>query len=182
MTKETHSTGGILISLIVINYFINTFLLEYNIFYILFLILIFFYFSYLGSLFPDIDHKRSSISKMFPLLSNILSKHCRHRGFTHSILCLALIGFIFKFIIFISDFNIITLTSSFGFVCGYASHLLLDLTTLEGIEIFYPCKINFKLGKIKTGSKFEKFFNNFLKIINSSLIIYNMYLLSSVLF
>lgn len=178
MTKETHSTGGVCIALIMLNYFTTKYLIPYNISYKVLLIALFFHFSYIGSLFPDIDQRKSSISQMYPFLSKHFGSKCRHRGFTHSFLFVAIVYFIFYTILYISNFNIILLSMFFGFICGYLSHLALDFITSEGIELFFPWKVNIKIAKIRTGSKLEKLINKFIKLINLLLVIYNIYLLS----
>lgn len=178
MTRETHSTGGVCISLIMLNSIFTLFLIPYDIAYKILLIALFFHFSYIGSLFPDIDQRKSSISQMYPFLSKHLGSKCRHRGFTHSLLCLALIILILYTILHVSNFNIIFLIIFIGFICGYISHLILDFFTAEGIELFFPWKANFKIAKIKTGSKIEKMINKLLKICNIFLIGYNIYLIS----
>lgn len=178
MTKETHSTGGVCIALIMLNYFITEYLIPYNLAYKVFLIALFFHFSYIGSLFPDIDQRKSSISQMYPFLSKHFGSKCRHRGFTHSFLFLALVYAIFYTILYISNFNIILLSIFFGFLCGYLSHLALDIITSEGIELLFPWKANIKIAKIKTGSKLEKLVNKLIKFINLLLLVYNIYLIS----
>ena len=172
MTKETHSTGGVCISLIMLNTILSLFLFPYDIAYKILLIALFFHFSYIGSLFPDIDQRKSSISQMYPFLSKHIGSKCRHRGFTHSLLCLSLIVLTLYIILNVSNFNIILLIISIGFIAGYISHLTLDFLTSEGIELFYPWKI-------KTGSKTEKIINKILKIFNFLLIIYNIVLILS---
>ncbi|MGG5461424.1 metal-dependent hydrolase [Clostridium sp. B9] len=178
MTKETHSTGGVCIGLLTLNYLITEFLTPYNLAYKILLVALFFHFSYIGALFPDIDQRKSSISQMYPFLSKHFGSKCRHRGFTHSLLCVAIICSIFYTILYISDGNIILFSISFGFICGYISHLALDFITSEGIELLFPWKANFKIAKIKTGSKIEKFINKIIKIINIILVAYNIYLIS----
>lgn len=177
MTKETHSTGGVCISLIMLNSILTLFLYPYDIAYKILLLALFFHFSYIGSIFPDIDQRKSSISQMYPFFSKHIGSKCRHRGFTHSILCLTLISFISYVILNISNFNIIFLVISIGFIGGYISHLILDFFTSEGIELFFPWKANLKIAKIKTGSKLEKLINKFIKAINFLLVIYNIYLI-----
>ena len=54
---------------------------------------------------------------------------------------------------------------------------LYNTLTENGIEIFYPCKINFKIATINTGSKVEKFLNKTFKILIWVLIVYNILLL-----
>lgn len=178
MTKETHSTGGVCISLLTLNYFITEFLTPYSLVYKVLLIALFFHFSYIGALFPDIDQRKSSISKMYPFLSKHLGSRCKHRGFTHSFLCLFIIFCISYEIIYISSGNIILISICSGFIFGYISHLVLDFLTIEGIELLFPWKTNFKIAKIKTGSKIEKFINKIIRIINIILIIQNVFLIS----
>lgn len=182
MTKQTHTSGGICISLINMNYFVTKFLFPYNIPYKILLIGLFFHSAFIGSLFPDIDMKKSSISKMYPFLSKHFGSRCKHRGFTHSILCVTLIGLIAEVLLLISSSNIIIFTVSFGFLSGYISHLLLDLITYEGIQAFYPWKQNIRIGWIKTGSTVENYIDKLIKFINFVLIIYNIFLLSELLF
>ena len=55
MTKETHIKGGYIFALLALPFIYNDYLLEYNFFYRIILLLIYVYFSYFGSLLPDID-------------------------------------------------------------------------------------------------------------------------------
>ena len=59
MTKETHSKGGYIVGLLLLPYFYNTFLAEYNLSYRIVLLFIYAYFTYFGSLISDIDMKGS---------------------------------------------------------------------------------------------------------------------------
>lgn len=157
MTKETHARGGTIFSLILLPFISNQILTNYNIIYKLILIIIYIYFSYLGSLFPDIDMKGSYISKKFGYLHKLFGKHFRHRGFTHSLLFLVLLNILQSSILNYSGNNIVFIVLSKGFIVGYSSHILLDLITKEGVELIYPIQINFSLLPIKTSSKTEKF-------------------------
>ena len=177
MTGKTHKSGGYLFALLTLNFFIVNFLSSYNIFYKVLLIFLYFYAAHIGSLFPDIDQRKSDISKSLPIISKLFGTKMRHRGFTHSLLFISILGLILGFIIFITDYNIIAISIAFGFLIGYISHLVLDLLTENGIEIFYPCKINFKLATINTGSKVEKFLNKTFKVLIWILIVYNILLL-----
>lgn len=182
MTGNTHSKGGICFALIVLNLFIVKVIPSYNVAYKVLLVIIFFAGSYIGSLFPDIDQKKSSISRMLPFLAKTFGAKCRHRGFTHSLLCLVIFSLILGIIAFLSEFNIIITSLFLGFISGYISHLILDLLTADGIEIFYPCKTNFKLGFIKTGSKGEKLTDKLINFLTIALIGINLYLLIAPLF
>ncbi|AIY82530.1 hypothetical protein U729_1934 [Clostridium baratii str. Sullivan] len=177
MTKETHSSGGFLIALIVLNSFIENFLINYNIYYKIFLIVIYFYFANLGSLFPDIDLKSSFISKRHPFIAKHFGRHFRHRSFTHSLICVLILFLICKILISISSLNVAIVSICYGFLFGYISHLLLDLLTKEGIELFFPLKTNIKVFFIKTGSKAEKIFYKVLKVIVVFFVFYNIYII-----
>lgn len=182
MTKQTHSSGGFLIALITLNIFITKYLIHYNISYGLLSLVIYFYTSHIGSLFPDIDMKSSFISKRHPFISKSFGKRCRHRGFTHSLLAMLILYIIFNIFIIISNDNIIIISMCYGFFIGYASHLILDLLTKEGIELLYPCRANLNIFFIKTNSNGEKHFNRFLKFIISIYILYNVYLIANNIF
>jgi inner membrane protein len=92
----------------------------------------------IGSILPDVDHPGSMIGKNVPLLPKLL----RHRGFTHSIL----------FSILISLFNV-------WLGIGSLVHIVMDMMTKQGVELFYPnkAKIRFPLAKKAiTNGIFEK--------------------------
>lgn len=109
----------------------------------------------LGSLFPDLDASESKIKnlklgkkksllslvKPFEVLGFILHKTFGHRGALHSLIGL----FSFSFIVYL-------ISSYFGeplfflyFSLGFLSHLVSDMFTKSGVEIFYPWKKNFRL-------------------------------------
>ena len=91
-----------------------------------------------GSILPDIDHPGSMIGKNIPILPKLL----KHRGFTHSLLFCLLMGF----------FNI-------WIGIGCLVHIVMDMMTRQGVELFYPYKnkIRFPLAKyVVTNGKFEK--------------------------
>lgn len=89
----------------------------------------------LGSVLPDIDHPRSPIGFMFYPLSRFLNRRFGHRTITHSLfffLLLILISVAFESAVFGSKAH----TLVFGI--GYASHLLLDMMTVQGVPLYYP--------------------------------------------
>lgn len=93
----------------------------------------------LGSLFPDIDHKNSYLSRKIRPLSNITSKIFKHREFTHSIIGTAVFSYMMYFILskmkidakYVNMFTI-------SFTIGIISHILLDIITVAGVVLFYP--------------------------------------------
>lgn len=177
MVKETHTKGSYILALLVLPFFDNEFLNNYNILYKLILILVYLYFSYVGSLFPDIDLKNSYISKSHPKLYKIFGSKFRHRSLTHSLVFLYFLSCLFNFLVKSTDNNIVFICSSGGFLIGYLSHLCLDLITKEGIEVFYPISINFSILPIKTSSKSEKLLCKTLNFIFIFLIGYRFYTL-----
>ncbi|MEG2656817.1 MAG: metal-dependent hydrolase [Clostridium sp.] len=175
MTKQTHSTGGFLAALLALYPQIikptNNYILAYKIL----LIGIYFYAAYIGSSFPDIDLKSSYISKRYPFISKHFGRKLKHRGFTHSLLFLLFLYLSSLFLIFISQWNVVIITLCYGFLFGYASHLALDLLTCQGIELFFPIKLNIHILNFKTKSTGESVFNKLLKVIILFLIILVLY-------
>lgn len=175
MTRETHSAGGYLFAALAFNTFVSNYLEEYNLLYKFLLFIVCFQSANLGSLLPDLDTKKSYISKKWPYLARFISKRCKHRGFTHSLLFLILLDIFFKFIISIGENNIILICFSYGMLLGCISHIVLDLFTYEGVDLLFPLGFNIKLSRIKTNSKFEKHIYRVLKFISINFILYYLY-------
>lgn len=137
----------------------------------------------LSSILPDLDHDGSYISKyltfnskqqnrsIVTLLMGILlitlclymnwpiwtvltglyvaiAAYVPHRSFTHSFLGVGLAGIIS----YLASPNLVY----FGyFMAGYLSHLFADALTVSGIPLFWPKKVDFRLAKIKTSTKWD---------------------------
>ena len=87
------------------------------------------------SLLPDIDHTRSLIGKLvFPIAKWINTKF-GHRTITHS-----LIFYILLTCITASIEQIFHNSNQFTIICIFASasHLIFDMCTKQGIQLFYP--------------------------------------------
>ena len=177
MVKKTHTKGSYIFSLLTLPFVFDKYLSNYELAYKIILIFVYVYFSYVGSLFPDIDMKSSYISKIFPKIYKYFGSKFRHRGITHSLIYLYFLCSIFNVIVKCSENNIVFICLFSGFIVGYASHLCLDLLTKEGIELFYPISINFSILPIKTSSKSEKIFCKILNFIFIFLLGYRFYLL-----
>lgn len=175
MVKETHTKGGYISSLLALPFINENFLEGYSILYKIILIIIYTYFAYLGSLSPDIDMRGSYISKRYSIIYKSFGSRFKHRGFTHSLLFLVLLTYIINLLIEYTDSNIVFICLCSGFFVGYISHLCLDLLTKEGIEIFYPMKINISFLPIKTNSKAEKIICKILNFLVIFLIGYRFY-------
>lgn len=112
----------------------------------------------LFSVLPDIDEKSSRVGKKTKLFSFFL----KHRGIVHSFLPLLIIAFL------LTVFNSIYL---WGVFIGYASHLLLDSLTPQGLNPFYPF-LKFRMkGFIKSGGIGEIFIFLLLLMIDIFLLI-----------
>ena len=103
-------------------------------------------FGAIGGLLPDIDHENSTLGKLNPLSSKM-----EHRGFCHSLVFVAIIGALCKFVLKIPIMNIESLQ------IGMLSHLLLDMLNIQGIQLLWPIKKEFSLPLhgIKTGGMGE---------------------------
>lgn len=82
-----------------------------------------------AALLPDIDHPNSTIAHRIPG-SGIVSLFVQHRGATHSLLALAAAS--------AAEHTVLPLALWIPAAAGYASHLLLDLITPEGIPLLWP--------------------------------------------
>ena len=97
-----------------------------------------------GALLPDIDHPRSWVGRRLPIVSRPLARMVSHRGFTHSLLAVALC---------------ILLLRARGWhrgaasplVVGYLSHLAADLVTPAGLRLAWPLAARQALPLCRTG-------------------------------
>lgn len=164
MNKPAHITAGIATGLATSMYVIDDFSFSStNIAVTVVLIAS----AFIGSVFPDIDHRGSYVGRKFKITSFILSKTIGHRGATHSPLVLFLLS---GLLMFISKIGIINLNlpesllpymylAIGGFFLGSLSHLLLDALTPAGIPLFYPfTKKSISIARIRTGGFGEKIF------------------------
>lgn len=88
-----------------------------------------------GSLLPDIDHPNGMLRRRMGILGwgfNVLP----HRGPTHTLLVLGALTL--GLALLVSRGDAYAQSAFFGFVFGYASHLLGDMLTVEGIPLFFP--------------------------------------------
>lgn len=98
-----------------------------------------------SGLLPDVDHHGSTVNRAF-ILPKLIPKFFRHRGYFHSIWILGVGYWILQFAA--------GKAYALPFAIGYASHLIIDSITKDGINFFYPLK--FKLsGPVVTGSWME---------------------------
>jgi len=103
----------------------------------------------LGSLAPDLDTPKSSLGRRFLPVSWTLSALIGHRGFSHSLLaCLAVAATAFL----LGTSYPPWLAYGLAFALGYATHILGDWLTTEGVPLFWPNRrryrspLNFRTG------------------------------------
>ena len=77
----------------------------------------------------------------------------------------------------LTDNNIVFVCLGSGILIGSISHICLDLLTKEGVELFYPIRLNFSILAIKTNSKLEKIICKFLNLLAIFLLGYRFYML-----
>ena len=139
-----------------------------------------------GALFPDIDHAWRNVGNKTVLnrILNIIIRHTggKHRSrHTHSIdICIWFIvitywvpNYLYR-MGYLSQVNKeVAVLLAMSFASGWVSHLFSDMLTVDGVYpfVFAKKRIAFvpkQIGKIKfsTGSDWEKFNYNFIKVTN----------------
>ncbi|UAJ64870.1 metal-dependent hydrolase [Candidatus Schneideria nysicola] len=111
--------------------------------------------SLLSALLPDIDHPKSFIGQRLKHISTFIAKTFGHRGFTHSLFIVFLSIVIFK-MSFSSINTIIPLDVFHGIVIGYLSHIIADMFTPYGVQLFWPYRIRLHIFSI-SNKKMERF-------------------------
>lgn len=121
----------------------------------------------IGGLAPDIDQPTASLWRKLPagtvfgkLFAPLLGGH---RFISHSIFGLLLFGVGFKYLLILSSHTLIVNESIvwWAFMIGFASHLVMDTITREGVPWFFPIPIRFGIPpfrhlRMKTGGLLEK--------------------------
>lgn len=109
---------------------------------------------YIGGLLPDIDHPKSRLGRIFFPIAWVINKLFGHRGATHSLLALILVSILILIPTFSMTGMVAFLYAQFaiGISVGFASHLLLDMSTVSGIPLLYPfIRKSFNVANLKTG-------------------------------
>lgn len=84
----------------------------------------------LAALLPDIDHPQAAIRRRAGVAGHIAFFWLKHRGFTHTLLALALVGVAAA--CFLPDSVALATTA------GVGSHLLADMMTRAGLPVLWP--------------------------------------------
>lgn len=106
-----------------------------------------------GSYAPDIDIPQSSLGRKF----KFISKHLKHRGFTHTLVVPILL---FLFTAYITTIGIPLLPELLmGFGVGYIAHIVADMFNKKGVPLLWPVyPSHIHIGSVLTGSWQESVF------------------------
>ena len=96
-----------------------------------------------GAILPDIDHPKSKIGRHLKPITYLFT----HRGFFHSLFAIVLFAMLIE--------SLFGRMLTYAIVLGYASHLLSDAATKEGIMPFHPVSSNRIRGFLVTGKTLE---------------------------
>ncbi len=100
-----------------------------------------------GAIFPDIDEPHSKIGRKFVVISNLINSIFGHRGFTHTLVFVLVLGTLSVILASFDNIRqILSLSpetaflSVTGFLLGNILHIVGDMMTLSGVAILYPFK------------------------------------------
>jgi membrane-bound metal-dependent hydrolase YbcI (DUF457 family) len=137
-----------------------------------------------GGEFPDIDQPTGRLWERLPLggiLGRLITPFAGgHRHLTHSLLGFALFGYLANLLLhYLHQYILIDMSLVWiSFMIGFASHIIADGFTEEGVPLLFPLPWSFGLPpisrwRIKTGHWFEHLF------VAPGLIIAGLYLLAA---
>lgn len=104
-----------------------------------------------GSLLPDIDISSSWTGRLLPFISKPIEHKFGHRTITHSFLVILLLVLI-SFLLSLFTFHSSLLTA---LTIGYASHVIIDCTTVQGVKILYPFSMRNAVFPLDTLSPYD---------------------------
>ena len=113
------------------------------------------------ALLPDLDHKKSLISRLIPLPEKVRNLFGLHRTVTHSLIAIIAVWLVTR---------LLPDGIALAIVSAYVSHILLDLITKSGVYVLWPSGYKFKFPgnekyRIKVGGPGELGFALFLVIM-----------------
>jgi inner membrane protein len=125
--------------------------------------------SMIGGVTPDIDQPTAGLWKKIPagsVFGHIIGPLLgHHRMISHSIVGAALAGWGLKYVLaYVHTFLLVDMNVVWwAFMLGFASHLVMDSLTKEGVPWFFPLPIRLgfpplKALRITTGGLLENFF------------------------
>ena len=123
-----------------------------------------------AALLPDLDYPESWSGYLFKPVSEFVSRHYQHRGFFHSFLGLMAFG-LTLYPLYLSEYQVLWWAA----VSGYWSHILVDMMTVSGVTLFWPCKARAIFRgrdeyRVRSGSSSERVF--FFVVLGLALLLY----------
>lgn len=106
-----------------------------------------------GSLFPDIDNRRSKMGSRVKMTSSVIQHTVGHRTLFHSPVFYFILHCLL--LLFLPSFF---LPYTSAFTLGIASHLALDMLNKKGIPLFYPYPKRFHIAAFRSGGFAEFLF------------------------
>lgn len=97
----------------------------------------------LTCLLPDIDHPKSLLGQRLKWISQPIARIFGHRGFTHSLLAVAVSLWLFQ--LNLPDNGPLPPDILQGMTLGYLSHIVADMLTPAGVPLLWPCRWRFRL-------------------------------------
>ena len=125
--------------------------------------------SHIAALLPDIDQPASSIWRSIPgglIMGELSNPFLQHRNLTHSLLGMAIVAWgLHALSLHFPDYwNINARVAFVSWMAAYASHLVADMVTVQGIPLLFPIQNMmgfpprpFQGIRIETGHWFENF-------------------------
>lgn len=138
MTGKTHRLGGILAAG---SYYISATNISYQPATFAAVLIV----AYFGSLIPDIDQPQSDIWDSLPFghtVGKVTDPFLKHRNISHSIFGFLIFAVLLYYILKLFP-SYWAIDTQIVFICGlisFASHLLFDMITNEGVPLLYPWK------------------------------------------
>jgi membrane-bound metal-dependent hydrolase YbcI (DUF457 family) len=90
-----------------------------------------------ASLLPDADYPRSWLGYQLGSVSEDLNRLFGHRSFLHSLLTLLLVTTVLGLPLWWITGNLVPVAAIF---VGYGSHLLADMMSVGGVQLFWPSR------------------------------------------
>lgn len=110
----------------------------------------------LTCLLPDIDHPKSVLGQRLNWLSHPIARTFGHRGFTHSLLAIAVSLWLCQ--LNVPADGVLPADVLQGMALGYLSHIVADMLTPAGVPLLWPCRWRFRLPLLNSqkGNQLER--------------------------